>query len=165
VAKALGRPLLRSPELEAALRAMHQRHHGNDELPVAALRMADVPQFTRLLGDVSYPTLVVENLVMLPGVPEFLRFQFDRVAGMLASPPFRLASVYLSIGEDRLAPLLDRVSLDHPAVEIGSYPRFDAADHRVRVTFESKDDGSVKAAVDAFLELLSPDVVVRTEGR
>ena len=165
VARALGRPLLRSADLEAALRAMHRRHYGNDELPLAALRMADVPQLTRLLGDATFPTLVVENVVMLPGVPEFLRFQFEGVAGMLAAAPFRLVSVYVGIGEDRLAPLLDRVALEHPAVEIGSYPRFDAADHRVRVTFESKDPALVEAAVKALLELLPPETVVRTEGR
>ncbi len=165
VARALGRPLLRSVELEAALRAMHRRHYGNDDLPVAALRMADVPQLTRLLGDASFPTLVVENVVMLPGVPEFLRFQFDRVAAMLAAAPFSLVSVYVGIGEDRLAPLLDRVALEHPAVEIGSYPRFDAADHRVRITFESKDSALVEAAVRALLDLVPPEAVVRTEGR
>jgi len=165
VARALGRPLLRSVELEAALRAMHRRHYGNDDLPLAALRMADVPQLTRLLGDATFPTLVVENVVMLPGVPEFLRFQFDRVAGMLAASPFLLVSVYVGIGEDRLAPLLDRVALDHPAVEIGSYPRFDAADYRVRITFESKDAARVEAAVRALLDLLPAETVVRTEGR
>lgn len=165
VARALGRPLLRSAELEVALRAMHRRHYGNDDLPLAALRMADVPQLTRLLGDAAFPTLVVENVVMLPGVPEFLRFQFEAVSGLLAAPPFRLVSVYLALGEDRLAPLLDRVALEHPAVEIGSYPRFDAADHRVRVTFESKDAALVEAAVRTLLGLLPPEAVVRTEGR
>ncbi len=164
VARALGRPLLRSPELEAALRALHRRHHGDDDVPEAALRMADVPQLTRLMGDPTFPTLVVENVVMLPGVPEFLRFQFDHVAGMLAAPPFRLVSLYLGIGEERLAPLLDRVAQEHPAVEIGSYPRFDAADYRVRITFESKEAARVEAAVQALLDLLPPGALLRTEG-
>ncbi len=163
VAKALGRPLRRHPDLEAALRAMHRRHRGDAELPPAALRMADVPEGTQLAGDPAFPTLVVENVVMLPGVPQFLRWQFERIAATLAAGPFRLASVYLRAGEDEIAPLLSRVAAAHPGVAIGSYPRFDDADHRVRVTLESKDEGRVGAAVRALLGVLPPGAVVRTE--
>lgn len=164
VALALGRPLVRLPELVEVLREAHRRYRGSSDLPEAALRMADVPQGTRLQGDPRFPTLVVENVVMLPGVPAFFRHQFERLAPELAAPPFRLACVYVTLGEDRLAPLLDRLALDHPAVEIGSYPRFDEADHRVRVTLEGKDLQRVEAALAALLALLSPDAVVRTEG-
>ncbi len=163
VARALGRPLVRSPELVAAIRSLHQRHHGV-EATEAALRMADVPEGTRLLGDPQYPTLVVANVVMLPGVPQFFRFQFDGIAHLLAAPPFRLACVYLSVGEDRIAPLLDQVAHEHPSVEIGSYPRFDGADHRVRVTLEAKDGGRVSAALAALLAALPAGAVLRTEG-
>lgn len=164
VALALGRPLARSAPLAELLRAMHERHAGGRSLPDAALRMADVPVGTRLLGDPSFPTLAVENVVMLPGVPEFLRLQFESIAPQLAGPPFRLAALYLALGEDRLAPLLDRVALDHPGVDIGSYPRFDAADHRVRVTLESMDQQRVRDAVQALLDLLPDGALVRSEG-
>jgi molybdopterin-biosynthesis enzyme MoeA-like protein len=126
--------------------------------------MADVPEGTRLVGDAGYPTLVVENVVMLPGVPQFFRWQFERFAPTLASAPFRLASVYLSVGETEIAPILDGIARAHPQVAIGSYPRFDDADHRVRVTLESKDRSGVEAAVAALLAALPPGVVLRTEG-
>jgi len=163
VARALGRKLVRSAPLAEAIRASHRRHHAGEEAPEAALRMADVPEGTRLLGDATFPTLAVENVVMLPGVPQFFRWQFDRIAAELAAPPFRLACVYLSAGEDRLAPLLARVQEEHPAVEIGSYPRFDDADHRVKVTIESKDGARVAAALAALLAALPAGAVVRTE--
>jgi molybdenum cofactor synthesis domain-containing protein len=164
VARALGRPVARSPELEQVFRAMHRRHHDGQEIPEAALRMADVPAGTRLEGDPDYPTLVVENVVMLPGVPEFCRFQFEAFAGALAAPPFRLACVYVRIGEGPIAPVLDRVVREHPRVEIGSYPRFDGADHRVKLTVESKDEARVVAARDALVAALPADAVVRVEG-
>jgi molybdenum cofactor synthesis domain-containing protein len=164
VARALGRPVARSAELVESLRAMHRRHHGGAEAPDATLRMADVPQGTRLLGDPSFPTLVAENVVMLPGVPRFFRFQFDGIAHLLAAPPFRLASVFVSWEEDRIAPLLDGVARAHPEVEIGSYPRFDDADHRVKVTVEAKDAARVAAALAALLAALPAAAVVRTEG-
>jgi molybdopterin-biosynthesis enzyme MoeA-like protein len=86
------------------------------------------------------------------------------VAPDLASPPFRLACVYVRLGEDRLAPILDEVALAHPAVDVGSYPRFDSADHRVKVTLESKDARMVEAALRALLASLPEGAVVRTEG-
>lgn len=164
VARALGRPLVRSAELAEAIRALHRRHHDGAEAPEAALRMADVPAGTRLMGDAAFPTLAVENVFMLPGVPQFFRWQFDRIASALSAAPFRLACVYLAVGEDRVAPILDRVARDHPAVEIGSYPRFDDADHRVKVTLEAKDGARVQAALSELLAALPAGAVVRTEG-
>ncbi len=164
VARALGRRLVRSQPLAEAIHASHRRHHAGEDAPEAALRMADVPEGTRLLGDPAFPTIAVENVVMLPGVPQFFRWQFERIAADLAAPPFRLACVYVSTGEDRIAPLLARVQDEHPAVEIGSYPRFDDADHRVKVTLEAKDAARVAAALAALLAALPAGSVVRTEG-
>jgi molybdenum cofactor synthesis domain-containing protein len=165
VAKALGRGLTRLPALEAALREGHRRWLGVDDVPETVLRMADVPEGTRLAGDPSYPVLVADNVVMLPGVPRFFRLQFEAFAVELrGAPPFRLASAYLSLREDQFAVLLDRVSREHPDVEMGSYPRFDEADHAVRVTFEAKDAARVAAAREAFVALLPPAAIVRLEG-
>jgi molybdenum cofactor synthesis domain-containing protein len=165
VARALGRPLVRHPGLEDVLRALHRRYHGDEPLPEAALRMADVPEGTRLLGDPAYPTLAVENVVVLPGPPVFFRYQLDQVAPLLQAPPFRLATVYLSVGEERFAADLARVAAAHPEVEVGSYPRFDqGADHRVKLTVESRDGARVLAALEALLAVLPREWVLRTEG-
>lgn len=162
VARALGRTLERHPRLVENIRAWHRRL--GTEPPEAALRMADVPEGTRLVGDPYRPVMVVENVVMLPGPPQFFRAQFDAFASALDAPPFHLACVYLAIGEPRFAPALDRVSREHPQVDIGSYPRFDDADHRVKVTFEGKDAAHIQAALRDFLAALPQGAVVRCEG-
>ncbi len=164
VALALGVPVVRSAEMVRVLTEMHARHHGGQALPEAALRMADVPEGTGLLGDPEFPTLVVGRVVMLPGVPSFLRHQFDRVTGLFSGQAFHLACLYLAWGEDRLAAPLARVAERHASVEIGSYPRFDRADHRVRVTVEGRRPEAVQAAVRAILSELEPGVLVRSEG-
>jgi molybdenum cofactor synthesis domain-containing protein len=162
IARALGRPLERHPALVENIRDWHRRVGG--EPPEAALRMADVPQGTRLVGDPVHPVMVVENVVMLPGPPQFFRHQFDAFASGLAAPPFHLSCAYLGIGESRFADLLDEISRRHPKVDIGSYPRFDDADHRVKVTFEGKDADSVAAAMREFLAALPQGAVVRCDG-
>jgi len=164
VGRALGRPLARLPALEEVIRAIHRRHQGG-EPSEAALRMAVVPVGTELVGDLGYPTLRCANVVLLPGVPRFFRYQFERFAPVLSGAPFRLACVYLRVPEDRIALALDEVAHAHPAVEIGSYPRFDEeADHLVRLTVEARDLAAVQAALAALLAALPPEAVIRTEG-
>lgn len=164
VARALGRPLQRHAGLEAVIEAIHRRHHGGEPAPEAALRMAVVPEGTALVGDQGYPTLLCGNVFMLPGVPRFFRWQFDRVAALLGGAPFRLAVLYLTVREERIAAPLDAVARAHPLVEIGSYPQFEDLDHLVRVTVESRDLAAVRAAVAALLEALPAGAVVRSEG-
>ncbi len=164
VARALGRPLVRHAGLEAVIEAIHRRQHGGEPAPEAALRMAVVPEGTTLVGDQGYPTLLCGNVFMLPGVPRFFRWQFDRVAALLGGAPFRLAVLYLTVREERIAGPLDAVARAHPQVEIGSYPQFEDLDHLVRVTVESRDLAAVRAAVAALLAALPAGSVLRSEG-
>jgi molybdopterin-biosynthesis enzyme MoeA-like protein len=126
--------------------------------------MADLPDGTELLGDPEFPTLVASRVVMLPGVPSFLRHQFERVAHLFGGVPYHLVSLFFSWGEDLLAGPLAAVASAHPRVEIGSYPRFDRADHRVRVTVEGRDAAAVRAASGAILSAVAPEALVRAEG-
>jgi len=102
--------------------------------------------------------------VMLPGVPSFLRHQFDRVAHLLRGSAYHLTSLYLSWVEDQLAIPLAAIAAAHPDVEIGSYPRFDDADHRVRVTVEGRDPAAVRVATKAIQAVIPPEAIVRAEG-
>jgi molybdenum cofactor synthesis domain-containing protein len=164
VARALGRPLTRHPGLVEVIEAIHRRHHGGEAAPEVALRMAEVPAGTELVGDQGYPTLLCANVIMLPGVPRFFRYQFDRVSTLLGGAPFRLAVLYLSEREERIAAPLDAVARAHPRVEVGSYPQFDDGDHLVRVTVESRDLEAVRAALAALLAALPAGAVLRVEG-
>jgi molybdopterin-biosynthesis enzyme MoeA-like protein len=162
VARALGRGLSRHPQLAENIAHWHRRRGA--EPPEAALRMADVPEGTRLVGDPGFPVMVAENVVILPGPPQFFRMHLDAFTEALVAPPFRVAALYLALGEDHFADALAAVAREHPGVDIGSYPRFDDADHRVRVTFEAKAADRVAAALEAFLRVLPAGAVVRREG-
>jgi molybdenum cofactor synthesis domain-containing protein len=164
VARALGVGLRRDERMARVLREMHARHHPGSEFPEVALRMADLPEGTELLGDPEFPTLVVSRIVMLPGVPSFLRHQFQAVSHLFHGAPFHLACLYFRWGEDRLAVPLAAVAEAHHAVEVGSYPRFDESDYRVKVTVEGRDREEVGAAARAVLAAVPPEALVRTEG-
>jgi molybdenum cofactor synthesis domain-containing protein len=160
VASALGRPVVRDARLAEIYRDIHRRLRGV-EMPEAGLRMADVPEGTELLGDPAFPTLVCDGVVMLPGVPKFLRYQFDRFAGAMSGAPFHLASVFVSVLEDQIAPEVTAIAAAHPGVELGSYPQFDDADHAVKLTLEARDRSAVVSALEALLAALPAGSVVR----
>src|SRR5512137_2487004 len=67
IAQAFNRRLVRHPLLEEALR----RHYANG-ITAAQLRMAEVPEGSRLLGaeDFHLPIVACENVFIFPGIPE-----------------------------------------------------------------------------------------------
>src|SRR5207249_8308555 len=58
---------------------------------------------------------------------------------------------------------LDATVARFPAVGVGSYPRCDDADHRVKVTVDSRDEGQVRAAAEFLKSRLPGGVIVREE--
>lgn len=162
VARALGRRLVRDATLEARLRA-----HFGDRTTEGHLRMAELPEGGELVedGGISWPVLRVDNVWVLPGVPmvfqKKLRTLRARLAGDEAA--FLSRAIYLLADEGEIAALLVRVERAHEGVSVGSYPRFDAADHSVKVTFDGRDPSRVLAALEACLAELPTQAVVRVE--
>jgi len=160
VAHAFGVAVERHPELEAMIRAWWGKR-----FTVAALRMADMPEGSRLLygDDGLLPLVVFRNIYLIPGVPRLFEAKIGALRGEMAGRRPTLRSVYLSSDESSVAPLLGQVADEFEEVKIGSYPRFEDEDHRVWVTVEAMNCGKVDAAVDRLLELLPDDDVVRVE--
>jgi molybdenum cofactor synthesis domain-containing protein len=157
IARAFGVPVVRDPSLEAILRG-----HFKDRLNDAHLRMADVPEGTVLRrgGPIAWPVVRFRNLVILPGVPEIFRAKFESIESEFQSLAFYLRNLWLNSDEGEIAKHLADVERDF-GVQIGSYPRIDHADHRVRITVEDRRPERVDAAVSALLDRLPASEVVR----
>jgi len=157
IAQGLDLKLVRHPELYRML----QDHYG-DRINPAVLRMAKVPEGTELLGleELRFPLVRVRNVYVFPGVPQFLKTKFDFVLSLLTGTPLILECMHLKVGEDQIAELLATVDTEMPDVEIGSYPRFDTEEYRVKVTVESRDKKQLEEAVQRIKEGLNPDWIV-----
>ncbi|RMH18514.1 MAG: competence/damage-inducible protein A [Acidobacteria bacterium] len=158
VAAAFGRRRVREPALEAILR----RHFG-DRLTEAHLRMAEVPEGAELVVDerTRWPTVLVGNVFVLPGVPKIFRRKLAAVRRRLGGgKPFVSRAVTTGSDEGELAELLLRLVREHPAVAIGSYPRWSDDGYRLTVTFDGRQEGEVEAAVGALLAALPADQIV-----
>src|SRR5207248_1385233 len=86
------------------------------------------------------------------GVPSLLREGFTRIRERFRVAPIFTRALYFTLGGGALAEHLDATVARFPSVGIGSYPRFDDADHRVKVTFDGRDVGEVRSAASFLRE-------------
>jgi len=160
IAQAFARPLVRHPLLEGVLR----RHYGEAITP-AQLRMADVPEGSRLVGegDLGFPVVALENVFIFPGSPESVRRKFGRIREEFREAPYILRRIFLRCDEGEIAAELYRAIDRFPALQLGSYPILHQPDHRVVLTLESKQSDEVDRAVQFLVEHLPASTVVRVE--
>ena len=160
VAEAFGRPLVRSPELVGKIREMV-----GERCTEGHLRMAEVPEGAELVStpEVPWPSVVMENVYVLPGVPRIFRMKLPLLRDRLAAGRrFHCRAVYTSCRETDIAELLDRVVVAHEEVDIGSYPVMDG-DYRVKLTVDSRSRSAADLALAALVEALPAGAVVRVE--
>lgn len=161
VAAAFGRTVARHPDLVSML----ERTYGSS-LREEHLEMARVPEGAELYEtpDVRWPTIVVENVWILPGVPEIFRMKLSVVRAHLRGPaPFFSRALYSLLEEAELKPLLDNVVAEHPDVELGSYPKWFDTTYRTKITFDGREPEAVERAFDALVHLLPPGEPQRVE--
>jgi molybdopterin-biosynthesis enzyme MoeA-like protein len=127
--------------------------------------LADVVEGTELLadGNLKFPTFLVENVYILPGIPEIFREKVRAIRPRFATDPFHLRIVYVREQETAIADFLNRTLEAFPDLLLGSYPKLNHPEYKVRLTLESKDLGYLEGALGKLLELLPAESVVRHE--
>jgi molybdenum cofactor synthesis domain-containing protein len=181
IARATDRAIVRDPQMEAIL-----RHHYAERIHEGALRMADIPEGTKLRALPGWPVMRLDlpagesfgerfgdrpplphdaRIYILPGIPALLRSKIDTLEGLDDELPdirdWALVALHTRLEESRLAAPLDAVVAEFVDVEIGSYPRWDADDEgrlrvRVKVTFEAASEARAQQARDALADRLEP---------
>jgi molybdopterin-biosynthesis enzyme MoeA-like protein len=161
VARAFGAGVGIAPELDALLRAYY-----GERITEGHLLMARVPEGARLVssGTVQWPTVVMKNVWVLPGVPEIFKLKMPLVREDLGSDtPFLSMAVFTDLDEGQIKDLLDRVVAAHAGVEIGSYPKWNDPEYKTKLTFDGTDADRVRAARDEFAAGLPPASLLRVE--
>lgn len=161
VALALGRNVVRLPAIEQLILS----HYGSEVVP-QALRLAEAPEGTELLFSekVWSPVLHCDGVYLLPGVPQLFSHQLEIVLARLPGTPVTVRTLYLDSDEPQIAPVLDRLAAEMPAVAIGSYPEFDRrAGYRVRVTVENVHPALVEEVVARLSRELPEGSILRIE--
>ncbi len=159
VAAAFGTQVVISERLAEGIRAFF-----GPELGEKNIRLAEVPDGAELVDGegLKWPVVKYRNVYILPGVPQIFRRKFTAIRERFRDAPFVAGRVYCNADEGTLAPHLNEVVDAHPAVALGSYPRFEETEFRVIITLEGKDAAAVRAASDDLVARLG-DLVVRVD--
>jgi molybdenum cofactor synthesis domain-containing protein len=161
VAASFDRPVVQS---EAVAKMI--RHYYGDRVTAAHLRMANMPEGAEMIrsSTAPWPTVVIENVFVLPGVPEIFELKFTDLRKRLdQGQEFHSHAVFTLSGEGEIANLLEQIAEAFPGVMVGSYVKWKAQDYRTKVTFDGNDLESVTNAADMLIKSLPPDMVVRRE--
>jgi molybdenum cofactor synthesis domain-containing protein len=152
MADAFGVDVVPHPDLVSLM-----KEHYGEELNEGQLRLASVPRGAKLLVAKSsrWPALVMDNVWILPGIPEVFRMKLPIVREHLGGgTPFVSRAVFTKMDEPDLKELLDRVVAEHPGVDVGSYPTWSSDKYRTKITFDGKDADAIESALQGLLKLL-----------
>jgi len=160
VARAFGRKLITHPQLEKLI-----RQHFSERGMAAGLKMAEVPDGAILneAGDIRFPTVEIENVFVLPGIPQLFEAKLAALKPRFATDPYFMRAIYTSASEGTIAEHLNHCMKEFPQLMLGSYPRIGNSEYRVKLTLESKDAEYLDRAFRRLMELLPGDAVVRIE--
>lgn len=145
----------------AALREMIQHRFGDDpENPW--LKMSRVPEGCELLfhPDTRWPVMKMQNVYVLPGIPEVFARQFEHIKSRFRGEAIHLRTVFVTPHEGVVARILNDLDATYDDVDFGSYPVLDNPRYSVRITIEGRDPASVAGALEAVLERLEDGDVV-----
>ena len=139
------------------------REYYGEPLSPSHLRMARIPAGADLVitSEMPWPTVVMRNVWILPGVPQIFAMKMAVVRERLAGhEAFLTLALHTRLDETDLKPALDQVVSAHPAVVIGSYPQWRQPRYRTKVTFDGRDEDALQRARQALRELLPAEAVV-----
>jgi molybdenum cofactor synthesis domain-containing protein len=146
----------------------------------AHLRMARVPESAILettqgevqtLSDVTeWPAVRMQNVWILPGVPEAFRMKLSIIAAFLQRKHkgtvhgFVSVAVYTTQEESAVVPVLDALvaklnaeqTPEHPSITVGSYPKWFDPSYKTKITFDGTDSLRVTRAAESFVRSLPP---------
>jgi len=153
IAEAFGVPLILHPEARRLL----ESHYPPGALNEARLRMAHVPEGATLLPNPisRAPGFRIENVFILPGVPQIMRAIFSEARHNLRGGARVLSrSVSCTLGEGTIANDLTALQNRYPELEIGSYPYFRRADFGTTLVVRGTDRERLMSAVEELKTLI-----------
>ncbi len=123
--------------------------------------MARIPKGAALIDNAlsRAPGFMLENVIVMAGVPRIMQVMLDAVAPRLAKGrPMLSRSVRIDVPEGDAAQGLAELQSAHPDVQIGSYPFFENKRLGTYVVLRSIDGEKLAAAENALW------IFIRKEG-
>jgi molybdenum cofactor synthesis domain-containing protein len=160
IAKGFNVRVIPDPEL-----VRYFRVHYGDKVNPAIMKMAEVPEGAELLRapGMGFPLVLFRNIVILPGIPQYLMKKFSLIKERFRSTPIHLRRLFLKANESEIAETLDSVVRTYRDVAFGSYPILDNPEYSIIVTAESRSENALSQSVTELISRLPRHILVRAE--
>ena len=110
-------------------------------------RMARLPVGAKVLHTDGFPVIQVRNVFILPGVPDLMKRKFLEIERHFHGVRPSTGSWLFSGRESHYTEEIDALVEAFPSLTIGSYPRKEAGEYAVMLTFEGFDPQGVAQAI------------------
>jgi molybdenum cofactor synthesis domain-containing protein len=149
-ANVFSRALVEHPGAVAAM------EKGYGPLKPKTREMAMLPAGCELIPNpvTHAPGFTVENLIVLPGIPELVQAMFPFVAGRFSGAPLLREELRTLRNESQIAEPLAAAAREFPTVKMGSYPVLHGKGYRVRLVLRSRDAAALAAALRRLREII-----------
>lgn len=160
IADACGVECVPHPDAVAIL----QEYYG-DRCTPRRLVMSELPEGAKLLPNprTGAPGFYMENVFVLPGIPELVEAMFPGVCAHMEESPYTEQEFDVALGESEFADIMEDACERFPTVEIGSYPRVSQCAHGWRCSLVVK--GHSAADVTRACEWLKSSIESRDRER
>lgn len=151
VAKALGVSIDIDPRALELLMAYFAKR-GVEATP-ARLRMARIPKGARLIKNTISvaPGFMIENVIVLAGIPEVMQVMLDDVTPFLATgQKVQTATIRLEKAEGDVADIFAAHQQTYPNVTMGSYPSFVDGRVSTQLVLRSTDSSLLVVATETL---------------
>jgi molybdenum cofactor synthesis domain-containing protein len=131
----------------------------------AMKKMALMPEGANAIdvSDLWFPVIVIENVHILPGIPQLFEKKFLSIRDRFAGVPIHLTRVFVTRHESDIAEDLHALLREFSELMLGSYPRIGEPDYRVMLTLESRDADYLKRATESLCERLPSETIFKVE--
>lgn len=156
VAAAFGVPLIIRDDAVAAL--VRNYPNGADDLTPARLRMARVPEGSRLIHNPvsGAPGFSIGNVHVMAGVPKVFQAMVDGLLpGLTAGVPLRAESLRIDLPESQLAEPLAALAAEFPTLSFGSYPFILNGQYGAEIVVRGNDATLIDIALQRLRKIAS----------
>jgi molybdenum cofactor synthesis domain-containing protein len=144
---------------ERAVAIMRERY-SEETLTPTRLRMARIPQGAELIQNSvsSAPGFMIENVIVMAGVPRIMQVMLDDVAPRLKTGRKLLTrTIRVERPEGDVAPGLGRVQDEYRDVQMGSYPFFSKEKLGTNLVLRSSDEEKLDEAFKSIWQMLDEE--------
>ncbi len=145
IAKLTKRPLIYNPSIIDAMNRIRPM-----PLLEGRKKMATLPKDARLLysHNSGAPGFWVDNIIVLPGIPDIMKAMFEAIMPELQSVPYFRTEIKSNLRESELSEAMEEVVGLFPEIKIGSYPKKTEDGYYVLLVLRGENESKVNEAKD-----------------